>query len=115
MVCRAPALKALAMDLSRGPRLAIGLLESAGARLQHLELLLARKWPVREPFDGFWQALQACTELAALQLLVQRGYGHAEGQVSVHGGHSNNSNALISPKSRGASISMAVFCNPGSL
>ena len=39
--CRAPALKVLAMDMIHAPNLAMGLMESAGSRLQHLQLVLA--------------------------------------------------------------------------
>ncbi len=80
-------MKALAMDLSYAPKLASGLLESAGGGLQHLQLLLARTWAVGGLFEGFWQAVKACMELAALQLVIQLAFGHAiDQQVTAHQG-----------------------------
>ena len=78
------------MDFNRAPRLALGLLGSAGASLQHLQLLMARYQPVRHLADGFWHAAKACVELAALQLVIQPGYGRAIGQqvtVQYGAGH----------------------------
>ena len=70
--CRAPALKVLAMDMIHAPNLVMGLMESAGSRLQHLQLVLAESDVLAAPgqlLEGFWRAVRGCTELAALQLV----------------------------------------------
>ena len=67
--CRAPNLQVLAMDLTRTPNLAEGLLASAGARLQHLQVVIEgpgyQMWPPSDPKldqlweGGFWSAVKA--------------------------------------------------------
>ena len=79
--CRAPNLQVLAMDLTRTPNLAEGLLASAGARLQHLQVVIEgpgyQMWPPSDPKldqlweGGFWSAVKAFPDLAALQLFLQ--------------------------------------------
>ena len=57
------------MDLAHAPNLAKGLLESVGARLQHLQLVLyVGEWNDAQCQD-FWRALGACTLIAGLQLI----------------------------------------------
>ena len=82
--CRAPALQVLAMNLTRAPNLAMGLLASAGASLQHLQLVMAGTGAFR---DGFWRAVKGCTELAALQLVFMPVLLRAiDNQVAFEGG-----------------------------
>ena len=83
--CRVPALKVLAMDLTDAPNLARGLVESAGATLQHLQLVMGSD--SIQLFDGFWRAINGCTELAALHLVFLQGLAsdqevHLEGTQS---------------------------------
>jgi hypothetical protein len=81
--CRAPALKVLAMDTIHAPNLAMGLMESAGSRLQHLQLVLAESEFLAAPgqmLEGFWRAVRGCTELAALQLVFMAASGQAHDQ-----------------------------------
>ena len=80
-VCVGP--QVIALDLIRAPNLAKGLVESAGARLQHLQLVADGFGPNREVLDGFWGTVKACTELAALQLVFQpRGMAPMDQQVA---------------------------------
>ena len=67
--CRTPALEVLALHMIRSPDLATGPLESAGARLQHLQLVIAEDWAGGGLWAGFWRAAKACTHLADLQLV----------------------------------------------
>ena len=62
------------MDLTCFPNLAEGLLASAGARLQHLQLVLADDSRHLEPvqlWTGFWRAVKAFPDLATLQLVLR--------------------------------------------
>ena len=74
---RAPALQVLALDLPRAPILAIGLVGSTGARLQHLQLVMAEMADFGLPgqlWVCLWRAVQGCTELASLQLVFPPDY-----------------------------------------
>ena len=69
-VCRAPLLKVLAKDmLYPAPEFSEGLFESAGARLQFLQLVTSELGPAYQLWEDFWRGLEACTELAALHLI----------------------------------------------
>lgn len=87
--CRAPALKVLAMDMMDGPNLGMGLLESAGSMLQHLQLVVVQTQsdlsaPHSQLSEGFWRAIKACTELFALQLVFAADVHDADWQVASH-------------------------------
>lgn len=71
--CRAPSLRALALNLTRAPGLMYGLVESAGASLQHLQLVMADHDLPGQGYGSFWRAIKACTELVALQLIFAPG------------------------------------------
>ena len=69
------------MDLDHDTFLAEGLLASAWARLQHLQLVLASKWWDDRGWDGFWGAVKACTLLTGLQLVFKPESGEAIDQL----------------------------------
>lgn len=58
------------MELTYAPKLLEGLLASVGARLQHLQLVVAADGPAGLLWDEFWRSLKACTGVAVLQLVL---------------------------------------------
>lgn len=62
-------MEVLALDTIHSPKLAKGLLESAGARLRHLQLVIAESQLGSQHWFDFWRAVRACTQLSHLQLV----------------------------------------------
>ena len=81
--CRAPQLQVLALVLPHDPSLAEGFLTSAGAGLRHLQLVIKQDVPGRQLWDGFWRAMRAFPELAALQLVLRPVYGRDLGEQVI--------------------------------
>ena len=71
------------MDLTRAPNITKVLLESAGARLQHLQLAVD-VGPHDQPWYGFWRAVRTCTELVALQLVFVEEHPGDNGQQVLY-------------------------------
>ena len=62
----------LALD-TYAPICTRGLLDTAGTRLQHLQLVVDESVPAGQPDqagESFWRAVRACTGLVALQLVL---------------------------------------------
>ena len=75
------------MDTIHAPNLAMGLMESAGSRLQHLQLVLAESEFLAAPgqmLEGFWRAVRGCTGLAALQLIFMSSGQAPDQEVAPH-------------------------------
>lgn len=66
-------MEVLALDLISAPNLTKRLLESAGPKLQYLQLVMAPYGPASQLYEGFWTAVGACTGLAVLQLVFLPG------------------------------------------
>ncbi len=79
------------MELNCAPELVEGLVESAAATLQHLQLVVGNNGVARELSEGFWKSVRACSELAALQLVFIPEFEQAMDQqvISLMGTHTN--------------------------
>ena len=71
------------MDLTETPSLARGLVESANAMLQHLQLTMGIG--SSQMFDDFWREVCRCTELTALQLVFMEDRLASVEEVGVDG------------------------------